>query len=91
MRDVMKKLKIKDLAIGMVLREISLAKNNLITADEFRALYEGDKTMLKVANIYETYDREKSKTLLLDFDDLLVETYRLLSENDEVREKQQHR
>jgi DNA helicase-2/ATP-dependent DNA helicase PcrA len=87
MRDVMKKLKVKDLAIGMVLREISLAKNNLISADEFRALYEGDKTMLKVADIYETYDREKSKKLLLDFDDLLVETYQLLSENDEVRDK----
>jgi len=26
------------LSIGMVLSEISLAKNNLITADEFRAL-----------------------------------------------------
>jgi DNA helicase-2/ATP-dependent DNA helicase PcrA len=87
MRDVMKKLKVKDLAIGMVLREISLAKNNLITADEFQALYEGDKSMLKVADIFETYDREKSKKLLLDFDDLLVETYRLLSENDEVRDK----
>jgi DNA helicase-2/ATP-dependent DNA helicase PcrA len=87
MREVMKKLKVKDLAIGMVLREISLAKNNLISADEFRSLYEGDKTMLKVADIYEAYDREKSKKLLLDFDDLLVETYRLLSENDEVRDK----
>ena len=30
-RDVMKSLKYKDLAIGMVIREISLAKNNLIT------------------------------------------------------------
>ena len=59
MRDVMKKLKVKDLAIGMVIREISLAKNNLISAVEFRVLYEGDKTMLKVADIYETYDQEK--------------------------------
>ena len=83
----MKKLKVKDLSIGMVLREISLAKNNLITVDEFRMLYEGDKTMLKVADIYEAYDREKSKKMLYDFDDLLVETYRLLNENDEVREK----
>jgi len=87
MRNIMKKLKIKDLAIGMILREISLAKSNLITADEFRSLYEGDKSMQKVADIYESYDQEKSKKLLLDFDDLLVETYRLLSENDEVRDK----
>jgi DNA helicase-2/ATP-dependent DNA helicase PcrA len=87
MRNIMKKHKVKDLAIGMILREISLAKSNLITADEFRSLYEGDKSMQKVADIYESYDREKSKKLLFDFDDLLVETYRLLSENDEVRDK----
>jgi DNA helicase-2/ATP-dependent DNA helicase PcrA len=43
--------------------------------------------MLKIADIYESYDREKSKKFMLDFDDLLVETYRLLTENDEVREK----
>ena len=87
MRDVMKKLKVKDLSTGMVLREISLAKNNLIFVEEFRSLYEGDKTMQKVADIYETYDRDKQKKLFLDFDDLLVESYRLLRENDEVREK----
>jgi len=87
MRNVMKRLKIKDLSIGMVLSEISLAKSNLITADEFRLLYEGDKSMQKVADIYESYDKEKSKKLLFDFDDLLVESHRLLSENDEVRDK----
>ena len=58
----------------MVLREISLAKNNLIDVDEFRELYDGDKTMQKVADIYEAYDQEKQKRLLLDFDDLLLET-----------------
>ena len=49
MKDVMKKLKIKDVSIGMALSEVSLAKNNLITVDEFKELYVGDKTMLKVA------------------------------------------
>jgi len=51
----------------MVLREISLAKNNLIDMEEFRALYEGDKTMQRVADIYEAYDLEKQKRLLMDF------------------------
>ena len=87
MRNVMKRLKVKDLSIGMILREISLAKSNLITADEFRLLYVGDISMQKVADLYESYDREKSKKLLFDFDDLLVETHRLLSENDGVRDK----
>jgi DNA helicase-2/ATP-dependent DNA helicase PcrA len=87
MREVMKKLKVKDLSMGMILREISLAKNNLITVEEFRDLYSGDKTMLKVADIYETYDQEKAKKMLKDFDDLLIEAFRLLNEKEGVREK----
>jgi len=88
-RKVMKELGIKDLSLGMVLSEISLAKNNLISVEEFKDLYEGDKTMQKVAGIYEAYDGEKSKRMLMDFDDLLVQTHKLLSDNPEVREKYQ--
>jgi DNA helicase-2/ATP-dependent DNA helicase PcrA len=87
LRDVMKRLRVKEITTGMVLREISLAKNNLIDVEEFRALYDGDKTMQKVANIYEAYDLEKQKRLMLDFDDLLLDTYHLLNENELVREK----
>ena len=46
-----------------------------------------DKTMQKVADIYEAYDQEKQKRLLMDFDDLLLEVFRLLNENELVREK----
>jgi DNA helicase-2/ATP-dependent DNA helicase PcrA len=80
-------LKYKDLAIGMVLREISLAKNNLITVGEFRDLYTGDKTMLKVADVFELYDRRKASKMLMDFDDLLVNAYQLLKSDDQVRQK----
>jgi superfamily I DNA/RNA helicase len=40
--------------------------------------------MQKVADLFETYQREKQKKLFLDFDDLLVESYRLLSKNNGV-------
>ena len=86
-RMLLKHNRSKEISVGMVLREISLAKNNLITVDEFKVLYEGDKTMLKIADIYETYDREKAKRYLLDFDDLLLETCHLLNERDDLREK----
>jgi len=86
-RDVIKHLKYKDLATGMVLREISLAKNNLITIAEFRDLYTGDKTMLKVADVFELYDRKKASRMLMDFDDLLVNAYQLLKSDDQVRQK----
>jgi DNA helicase-2/ATP-dependent DNA helicase PcrA len=87
LRDVLKQLKAKSLSVGSVLQQISLAKSNLISADEFRSLYEGDKTMLKVADAYELYDAQKKKKLLLDFDDLLLETYRLLNQHEEIRSR----
>ena len=87
LRKIMKELGVKDLSTGMVLSEISLAKNNLISVQEFKDLYEGDKTMQKVAGIYEAYDGEKKKKMLMDFDDLLIETHNLLSDNPETREK----
>lgn len=86
-KEILKKLKMKDVSIGMALREISLAKNNLITVEEFKELYAGDKTMLKIADVFDSYYREKSKRMLMDFDDLLVETFRLLKDNKGVREK----
>ena len=86
-RDVIKHLKYKDLATGMVLREISLAKSNLVTTSEFRDLYAGDKTMLKVADVFELYDRRKASKMLMDFDDLLVNAYQLLKSNKQVRQK----
>lgn len=86
-KEVMKQLKIKDLSIGTVLREISLAKNNLIDVEEFRELFAGDKTMIKIADIYEQYEARKEKKMLLDFDDLLVRSYELLKEAEEIRDK----
>ncbi len=86
-RNIMREQKVKNLSIGMVMQEISLAKNNLVSVEEFKTLYEGDKTMLKVADVYERYDLEKEKKYLYDFDDLLVRVYRLLSENPSIREK----
>ncbi len=87
LRKIMKQTKSKDLSIGMILQEISLAKNNLITPVEFREIHEGDKTMIKIGDIYECYENEKPKKYLMDFDDLLLETHRLLNQNKEVRSK----
>ncbi len=85
-RNLMKRKRM-DISVGSLLREISLAKNNLIGVEEFRALYESDKNMQKIADIYESYEKEKAKKCLLDFDDLLLETYFLLNTNDAIRDK----
>ena len=86
-KNIMKDLRIKDLTVGMVLREISLAKGNLISSEEFRTLYEGDKTMIKIADIYTQYEQEKDRRLQMDFDDLLTESYMLLTDKQDIRDR----
>ena len=88
-KNVMKRLRVKDLTVGTVLREISLSKNNIIDPVEFKELFYGDKTMMQIGDIYQAYDEAKEEKLLLDFDDLLLEAYYLLRDNDEVREQYQ--
>jgi len=88
-KDVMKRLRVNNLTVGTMLREISLAKNNIIDPMEFRTLFEGDKTMIQIADIYQTYQDAKDNKMLLDFDDLLLEAYYLLRDNDEVRARYQ--
>ena len=86
-KDIIRKLKFKNLQAGTVMREISLSKNNLIDAQEFRVMHEGEKTMQQYADVYDLYEKEKRRQMMLDFDDLLTETHKLLTENEAVREK----
>jgi len=84
-----KKENIGKIPSGMIVREIGLAKNNLITWPEFKEMYVGDLTMLSIGHIYMTYEEAKRKNLQLDLNDLLMETYKLLKENQSVRKKYQ--
>jgi DNA helicase-2/ATP-dependent DNA helicase PcrA len=74
---------------AMILREINLAKNNLILPEEMKGLYPGDFTMNKIITVYETYEKEKQKKFLMDFNDLLWEACKLLQSHPEIREKYQ--
>ena len=87
MRKIMQKQKVKDISVGLILNEIKLAKNNLIEVDEFFELYQGDKSMTVIGEIYKEYDESKSVKMLMDFEDLLLETYRLFKEDSEILEK----
>src|SRR5690606_7733641 len=55
--------------------------------EEFKTLFTEDKTMLKIADVYDLYDREKARKFLMDFDDLLVDTCRLLHDNPSIKSK----
>lgn len=65
---------------------ISNAKNELTTPEEF-ALNASWGFSQNAAKIYTEYEIRRKKANALDFDDLLVETVRLLRENPEVQKK----
>lgn len=89
-KKVMKMCEVKNLPAGMILKEISLAKSNLIDLEESRILYQGDKTMQKIVQVRQAYELEKEKNMYLDFDDLLIEALGLLKSDPDVREKYQN-
>jgi DNA helicase-2/ATP-dependent DNA helicase PcrA len=68
-----------------ILSHISWAKNHMLDPQEVY-LQSGDPKTEKVAHIYEEYRKELRKANALDFDDLLLETVRLLKAVPAVRE-----
>src|SRR5579871_5901467 len=68
-----------------VLSHISWAKNHMLDPQEVY-LQSADPKTEKVAQIYAEYKKELLKANALDFDDLLLETVRLLKAVPEVRE-----
>lgn len=87
-KQAMKQLSIGDKQIKpkAVSAAISNAKNELRTPDDMEAAanYPFEQ---QVAKIYAAYERMRRAAGALDFDDLLLETVRLLREQPEVRDK----
>ncbi|HJZ05308.1 hypothetical protein A2634_00850 [Candidatus Amesbacteria bacterium RIFCSPHIGHO2_01_FULL_48_32] len=77
---------IKSVRPGSVLGAISGAKNELITPAEYAGFARGNFSQT-VARVYLAYQQLLRRYKALDFDDLLVETVRLLQIEPEVREK----
>ena len=68
-----------------VLSHISWAKNHMLDPQEVY-LQSSDPKTERVAQIYEEYRKELGKANAFDFDDLLLESVRLLKARSEVRE-----
>ncbi len=88
-RKVISKLRIKDILTGIALREISLAKSRLISFEQFLELHKENDFMCSVGKIYEGYELEKRKGLLLDFDDLLMKSHDILTKHEDIRYRYQ--
>ena len=75
----------KQLTPRNVLSRISWAKNHMLDPQEVY-LQSGDPKTEQIAHVYEIYRQELRKANALDFDDLLLETVRLLKSSEQVRE-----
>jgi len=89
---VMRRLGVDDKQMkpSAVLGRISWAKNHMLDAQEMY-LQSADPITEKVAHIFADYSKELRKANALDFDDLLLETVRLLKSSSEVRDRYQRR
>ena len=89
MGDCMKRLNIdeKILPLPLALKRISRAKNELVDAESFADEASGDYRESQIATIYELYQHELHKNNAFDFDDLIMQTVKLLAENDDIRDK----
>jgi DNA helicase-2/ATP-dependent DNA helicase PcrA len=86
-KSIMKRLGVddKELTPRTVLGRISWAKNHMLDPQELY-LQSADPKTEKVAHLFEEYRKELRKANALDFDDLLLESVRLLKSAPQVRE-----
>ena len=74
-----------------VLSQISNAKNELITPEEFLLNNSGDYHDRKVGEVYQEYQKRLKQNNALDFDDLIMKTVELLQSDPEVKNYYQER
>lgn len=87
LKEVYKQLNIEDDEVKKSIDyHISNIKNNNANVDDYTANIQGFVDGEKVKNAYNLYQKMLRQNNALDFDDLLVFTYKLLRENQEVRE-----
>lgn len=86
MKQVMKDMGIEEKMLGhkTILAEISNAKDSLVAAEEYQRQNEGDFRLRRVGEAYGRYQAALKKADAMDFDDIIVNTVRLLKENEDV-------
>ena len=85
-KSAMRELRVHETAMNpsAVLARMSLAKNRMESAEGFLAEGSGGRDQL-VGSVWQRYREFLARTRSLDFDDLLLETVRLLSDHADVR------
>ena len=91
MKECLRELDIdeKSFPVRNVLSIISNAKNDLMDAATFENVYKSDYRMSIIAKIYYRYQTKLRKNNAVDFDDIILKTVKILSENPDVLSKYQ--
>jgi len=89
LRSIAKELKI-DLNLSFIASEISKYKNSILSPQVVLEKAELPDYK-KVAAVYEKYQANIEENNLVDFDDLLMLTYKILNENDALRKETSNR
>ncbi len=89
-KDVVKALNLdeKTFAARTVLGYLSRAKDAMLSGADYLAQCEksGDFRLIKMAKIYVEYERRLKEANALDFDDIILDTVRLLQNYEDVRQ-----
>ncbi|MBE6728765.1 MAG: ATP-dependent DNA helicase PcrA [Ruminococcaceae bacterium] len=85
-KEIIKSLNVDDKAfpVKSVLSEISSAKDKLLNCADYRNAAGYDYRKKVIADIYEAYTSALKEANAMDFDDMIVNTVKLLNENAEV-------
>lgn len=75
----------------MIASAISKAKDNMQDVDSFRLLNAKNYFNSKIADVYELYQKKLKRNNAVDFDDIVLNTVKILSENPDILENYQNR
>ncbi len=89
----MKKCNIDDkqFPVKSVVSAISRAKDRLMTPKDFETEAGSDYRLCKIAKVYEAYQTQMVASGAMDFDDIIMQTVKLLREHEDVRTQYQRR
>lgn len=91
-KDIFKKLEIDDESTKSNFKHnLSVIKNENMSIDEFTRIYSYNKDINRFVKFYELYQEELKKNNAMDFDDLLINFYKLISTNQDVLDSIQNK
>ena len=90
--ECMKQLNVdeKQIPAKFIMNQISMAKNRLMTPQDYDAEVNNDHKLQQVASIYLLYQNRLQDAMAMDFDDIIMKTVVMLRDHEDVRVRYQN-